>query len=436
MLEKLKNKKRKYHYILIITTLTFLLIFNIWYYKNNKQELDLGIYSEFKIYNKIIDLGLVYNLKKIISGQEFCAFTANLIFDAQPINSIDSHHENIKITPYSIEIHNKENHISIDIISLKEYFQNTLPPYFDYKIKLNEYLIIKKSFANSLYKTPIKYDLENGMTLNVILDIDQIFYSQKIQEIRIKQLYYGVFSVLAYLLVALIYASIFKLVQNIVHQLEKKVLEQKTNIANYENRIEAHENININFIKKATAIYLNEINGYDSVNVQLFPLVLIDKLHNNINLLKLQTIIKNYFRNFYKKIKVEIKIFCNNAYYPIGEEVFYQLIISIIDNISSVIQGQTDKERTIEITINESVIKFKFISFPLSLKKIEQLSHFIYKNNPKTFILDFTKVIDSLTQHDIEYKIRSENNINLFEIEFIKTGKQKNVFEFVAKKEG
>ena len=61
MLEKLKNKKRKYHYILIITALAFLLIFNIWYYKNNKQELDLDIYSRFKIYNKIIDLGLVYN---------------------------------------------------------------------------------------------------------------------------------------------------------------------------------------------------------------------------------------------------------------------------------------------------------------------------------------------------------------------------------------
>ena len=435
MLEKLKNKKRKYHYILIITALAFLLIFNIWYYKNNKQELDLDIYSRFKIYNKIIDLGLVYNLKKIISGQEFCAFTANLIFDVQPISLIDSHNENIKITPYSIEINNKENHISIDIISLKEYFQNTLPSYFNYKIKLDEYLITEKDFVNSSYKTAMKYDLENGMTLNITLDIDQIFYSQKIQEIWTKQLYYGMFSVLAYLLGALIYANIVKLVKNIVHQLEKEVLEQKTRITNYKNRIEAHENININFIKKATAIYLNEIKGAESVNVQLFPLVLIDKLHNNINLLKLQTIIKNYFRNYYKKIKIEIKIFCNNAYYPIGEEVFYQLIISIIDNISSVIQGQTDKERTIEITINESVIKFKFISFPLNLKKMEQLSQMIYKNNPKTFILDFAKVIDSLTQHDIEYKIRSENNINLFEIEFMKTEKQKNVFDFVAKKE-
>ena len=435
MLEKLKNKKRKYHYILIITALAFLLIFNIWYYKNNKQELDLGIYSKFKIYNKIMDLGLVYNLKKIISGQEFCAFTANLIFDVQPISLIDSHNENIKITPYSIEINNKKNHISIDIISLKEYFQNTLPSYFNYKIKLDEYLITEKDFVNSPYKTAMKYDLENGMTLNITLDIDQIFYSQKIQEIWTKQLYYGMFSVLAYLLGALIYANIVKLVKNIVHQLEKEVLEQKTRITNYKNRIEAHENININFIKKATAIYLNEIKGAESVNVQLFPLVLIDKLHNNINLLKLQTIIKNYFRNYYKKIKIEIKIFCNNAYYPIGEEVFYQLIISIIDNISSVIQGQTDKERTIEITINESVIKFKFISFPLNLKKMEQLSHMIYKNNPKTFILDFAKVIDSLMQHDIEYKIRSEKNINLFEIEFMKTEKQKNVFDFVAKKE-
>jgi hypothetical protein len=264
----------------------------------------------------------VYNLKKIISGQEFCAFTANLIFDVQPISLIDSHNENIKITPYSIEINNKENHISIDIISLKEYFQNTLPSYFNYQIKLDEYLITEKDFVNSSYKTAMKYDLENGMTLNITLDIDQIFYSQKIQEIWTRQLYYGMFSVLAYLLGALIYANIVKLVKNIVHQLEKEVLEQKTRITNYKNRIEAHENININFIKKATAIYLNEIKGAKSVNVQLFPLVLIDKLHNNINLLKLQTIIKNYFRNYYKKIKIEIKIFCNNAYYPIGEEVF------------------------------------------------------------------------------------------------------------------
>lgn len=433
-MKRLKTQKIKSHYIFTIITFAFLITLNIWHYREATEELSKNIYHEFNIYNKMIDSGLVRNLKKVISGEESYAFDTNLIFTVKPMELINNQSEHARISPYSIEINNLKNSISIDIISLKEYFQNTLPPYFNYKMRLVESVIMPNDFTNSPYKTSFGYNLGNNLSLNITFEIDQAFYSEKLQEVRGEQFYFSLFSILFYLISMVIYFNVLKSLEAMINKLKEEALEQKNNNDNYKIRIKTGENMNVDFINKATEIYLNEIEGGDDINYQLFPLLLIDKAKNDINLLEFKTTLNNYLGSLYKNIKIDVKTYCDIASYPMGREVFYQLLISIVDNIISVIQDQTDNERTIKVIINESAIKFEFVSFPLSISKIEHLSKVVYKNNPKIFILDFAKVINSLDQHHVGYNFKTEKNINIFEIQFTENKKQENILKFSTAK--
>jgi len=401
------------------------------HYKYNNQVFENTVYREYKNYNKIIESGLVNTLNQIIKGEEVYTFAMNLIFNIKTVGEKDSHNEFVKMTPYSIEISNLRNNISIDIISLKEHLKNLFPSYFLYTTNLANSEIINSEVSTSIYKNSFESNLENNLILCVTLGISKEFYAKHKEQMWIRQLYFSFVSGVLCLILFMIYRQIVKKSEKVIKKLQNDLFKQQEIIVNHRKNTETHKHINNDFIQKATKMYLEEVGTTN--NMHLFPLSLFDKSNNQVDLLKLKEVINNYFCDLLKNLTINISFTSNDLVSSIGKETLYQIVISIINNIILIIQDQTDKERAININISNLGMKFEFIAFPLNIKKIKQLSKMINKGSSEVFLLDFEKIITSLEKHDISYKLLHDGNLNTFTMQFIQNRAKENVIKFMAK---
>lgn len=398
---------------------------NIWYFNRNKKALKDKVYEEYNIYNKVIKTDLVNDLQKILLGNNH-VYNNNLIFNIRPSLNLD-HFEAIKFTPYSIEIIKNRNHISIDMISLKEYLKNLLPSYVCYQASFANSEIVRSCNKSSKYNKNFLYDVGKNIAFEVKFNIEETYYETEKKQVLIQSIKFLFISSIIVLVITSIHIKIMSIIKKIRSDLD----EEGEIISNYKKNIEIHNDINQTFIQTATAMYLKEIG--DSKITQLFPLLLIEKLNDRVSLLELQKVLGNYFFGSKIDIKVNINHNLSNVSFPVGKVALYQLIISIITNIVAIIKDQTDQKRFINLIINEHQVKFEFYSFPLSIEKLKNLSKIMYENNPTVFILDFARVINSLEEHGIPYTIDQKGNISTFIINFLQTAMEDNVIQFIKK---
>lgn len=421
---------KKYNYVnlsvgFLVIVLVIVIASNVWYFNKNKQALENKVYGEFNIYSKIIKTDLVNDLQKILLGNNH-VYNNNLIFNIRPSLSLN-HSETIKFTPYSIEIIKNRNHISIDMISLKEYLKNLLPSYVCYQVIFANSEIVRSCNQSSKYNKNFLYDLGKNVVLEVKFNIEETYYKTNKNEVLIQSIKFLFISSVIVIVIASIHIKIMSIIKKIRSDLEGK----EEIISNYKKNIEIHNDINQKFIQTATAMYLKEVD--DSKITQLFPLLLIEKLNNRVSLLELKRVLCNYFFGSKIDIKVNINHYTSNVSFPIGKVALYQLIISIISNIIAIIQDQTDQKRFINLIINAHEVKFEFCSFPLSIEKLKNLSKIMYENNPTVFILDFARIINSLEEHGVPYTLNQKGNVGTLIINFLQIGMEDNVIQFFKK---
>lgn len=417
-------------FALFITSI--ITISNIWLYIKNYQILEDEVYYTYNSYRKIIKHSLVKNLQEIISDKNLNTYRSSVIFNKFPIEKKEIYDYSTKITPYSIEINNLQNHISIDLISLKEYLRELLPEYIVYKVNLANTEILTNDLSTSKFIKNIEYNIENNLILNITLATKEVFFLSKYREIWLEQLYFFLFSLLLGGVIFYIYLKTRKHLTNSVKKLRQEFLLSQEKIENLKRTLLIQNTVNKDFIQKATEMYLEEVG--DKKYIQLFPLSLVEKSSKKINLLKIKKTIQNYFCDLYENVGVHVTNDVNFAYYSIGKTVLYQIVISTVENIAAIIHSQTDKKRSINIELSDTSIEFEFFAFPLDINKIKQLSKMTQNKLSNIFLLDFERTLLSLDNHNASYSLKSKGNSNNFKIKFEQFSiKEGNVIEFTAK---
>lgn len=414
-------------FIIIIITIS-----NIWLYMRNHQILENEVYHTYDSYRKIIKHSLVKNLQEIISGKNFNTYRSSVIFNKTPVTKKEIYDYSTKITPYSIEINNLQNHISIDLISLKEYLRELLPEYVIYKVNLANTEILTNDLSTSKFIKNIEYNIANNLILNITLATRELFFLYKYREIWLEQLYFFLFSLLVGAMISSVYFKTKRTLTNSAKKLRQEFLFSQENFENLKRTLIIQNTINKDFIQKATEMYLEEID--DKKYIQLFPLSLVEKSNKKINLLKFKKTIQNYFCGLYENISINVTNDVSFAYYSIGITALYQIVISTVENIAAIIHSQTDKKRNINIELLNTSIEFEFFSFPLDINKIKQLSKMTQNKLSNIFLLDFERTLLSLDNHNVSYSLKSKGNSNNFKIKFEQFSiREGNVIEFIAK---
>lgn len=414
-------------FIIIIITIS-----NIWLYMKNHQILENEVYHTYDSYRKIIKHSLVKNLQEIISGKNLNTYRSSVIFNKATVTKKEIHDYSTKITPYSIEINNLQNHISIDLISLKEYLRELLPKYVIYKVNLANTEILTNDLSTSKFIKNIEYNIANNLILNITLAIREEFFLSKYKEIWLEQLYFFLFLLLVWGMIFSVYFKTKRKLTNSIRKLRQEFLFSQENFKNLKRTLIIQNTINKDFIQKATEMYLEEID--DKKYIQLFPLSLVEKSNKKINLLKFKKTIQNYFCGLYENISINVTNDVSFAYYSIGITALYQIVISMVENIAGIIHSQTDKKRNINIELLNTSIEFEFFSFPLDINKIKQLSKMTQNKLSNIFLLDFERTLLSLDNHNVSYSLKSKVNSNNFKIKFEQFSiREGNVIEFTAK---
>ena len=124
------------------------------------------------LYNHIIQSGIVRDIKNIVSGRPINTFDNNLIFSSTELDNNQMTQEEVNIAPHLIKISSNNRLITLDTVTLKEYFDNLLPKHLNIGVIMGSFQLIKRDFKESKYAKRKENTLGNGLKLNIALDLD------------------------------------------------------------------------------------------------------------------------------------------------------------------------------------------------------------------------------------------------------------------------
>lgn len=406
--------------IVVATVSGGLILFNIWFYQyladNQKQEYQRYLAG----FQENIRLGLVNNLKEVItSGYGHEAFNNFLNVHLEE-NLTLAKKDELNITPYSIEILNGDKKITLDLIQVREYLSKLLPSYVAYRASINNVEFATFSYVNSIYHSSVVYDLGTKVQLQMELGI--------VQNSR----YYITAAGLLYKRVQLcLIISVFLVIfiwhikNRLVWQAEKlevMLSERERVINNFNLHKTLEKQLNNLFIQKATDLFIKEAG--ESVNVvdsggkhkYLFPLSLYDSSASEINLEDFVGFLKGYFAHYSQDIALDIKTVGGAINIGCAQEVFYQLLFSVIRNIILIIREQTSGQKSIIIEIDADKVLVSYQGFPLTKDSLIRVSGMVNLSKPSPFLLDFEGIFKSLEKHSLEYSLFRDGQVNFLKV--------------------
>lgn len=416
--------------IVVLITITL----NYWYYIHLQQNLKNQINKELNLYDKIIKAGFIEPLQQTMAGYPTTSFSKEIIFKTEP-NLHNTHIQNTtKITPYSVELFYATHKVILDIVSVKEYFDNILPQHIEYSILFASTAIVLNESRGSTYINKSTYVIGDEISLDIELLVTKNHLLKYERSIRSSLYIFSAVSSLFAILIVVIYFINSFILKRRVTDTKRILVNAEQTISCYQEMLATRLEFNTIFIKKATKIYL-EYNSRDKKNItRIFPLILHDDQQDLVKLTVLCGKLEKYFSIFDRDIQLRLSHDINEVQYGMSREALYQIVLSVVRNIALVIKNQTDHTKSINVQFYANTIKFMFDSFPINFTKLQQLSSMVCNKEPEIFCLDFSKIVFSLAKHQAEYQFSNQGKTHCFEVCFGQENISKNVIPFQRKR--
>lgn len=402
-----------------VSILLSLVVLNIWYWQELKRKKEELFFNEVSLYNQIIQSGIVNDIRSIVSGRPINTFDNNLIFSSAELDNNNTTQEEVNIAPHLIKISSSNRLITLDTVSLKEYFDNLLPQHLNIGFIIGSFQLIKRGLKESKYAKHEENILGNGLKLSITidLDVDSEFYLKE-QRSNKKEFYKFLIisSVISAFLLFISFFCYLKLSKS-NNLLSSNLKRKKETLQAHVSKLQVMSNINNLFIKSATEIYLSEER--EGGKKQLFPLLLSDKTTSEVNIDELIKDIQQNFFIYFDNISLKFVTEKNIASYPVGIGVIYQIIFSIIQAIILIIKDQSDNKKEIKIIFQYPEIFFEFTSFPMDIEKVKKISKISSRGEKDVFFLDFETTLLSLKRNNIKHAFYNNKNCNIFSISFV-----------------
>jgi len=400
--------------------------------------------------NKIILQSYNNNIKSLLIGDINNALELNISqksFSFFNTVSLKQHNQDCRICddlkPCTIIkenviiIYNNSQELKLDIHDFREHIAQIVPSFITYRILLNQHNI-----ASSYQKKP-NFDITEEIfhqNLNIILsfgiDRESEYYQSSLKKILINCLNSLFITFIIISFVLFLYFIIKSKIKSKITYLENIITqyeEENTNLIKH-NKIK--QKLEEKFIKKITTLYVSQQCGnnmykqQDIIKSYLFPVTITDLVTDELDVREFIKYIEEYFvcsnTNIYFEITNNIKkieIHC-------AQEVFYQILISLIHNIIAILEDQSSISRKVIIALTNRTVSICYDGFPLTEQGILELSNTVLSNKLNVFLLDSNKIFKSLKAHDITYNIFYENNFNTICITFNNKNQSGKIIEF------
>lgn len=420
------------HKTLYIITIILFLIFNITVYnyflyvQKHREELLLSGYLD-SVGNLLLqDLKVASNSR--IYNKSFFLFKK---FSTTSENTVTPQtSDNVKIKPYAIYFKNPTDELILDLQELREILNKIFPNFINYQIIINGCNIAASEDYDHIPVLQKEYKVNTSISLVIKVGIkqDSSFYWLNNKKLYKNTLITAFSSFIIFLIFLYFYLKIKRMLEEKFSLLEEELYEeQKIKSALLSNR-KIHEQLNRLFIKKSTEMYIKQelgvISGEEKIiksispDKYIFPMCLYDTSLEKINLIKLSKALEEYFAPYFINVALKIKTITETISINCANEVFYQLIFSLIFNLIEFMDRQSEFPKIIEINFYDNKAVINYDSFPLDEEKMVNLSDTITSEYIDIFLLNCRKIFKSLKDHKFEYIIFSKDEQNIVELTY------------------
>lgn len=328
---------------------------------------------------------------------------------------------NIKIKSFAIYVENLKHKFIIDLHQIREILSNIFPEFIDYQMVIDGNNIANNSAGNRVFDMNREYKLLENISLLINLGIkkDSDFYVKSLKHLLMKS------SIIAFSSCIIIFLILyFYLKRKAENDCRLYILEENLTTVDKEknallSRDKIYSQLNKNFIKKATEIYIQQITGEkqapeNSVNISannyIFPIPLNDSSYSNIDIQSLVLMLQKYFLPYAGNIVLRVETSVHTININCASEVFYQLIFSLIYNLMELMEKQNEQLKLMKIKFSEKDLVVEYDSFPLDEERMIYLSDSIIEEHIDAFFLSCRKLFKSLIDHKFAYIIKSRDN--------------------------
>lgn len=421
----------------ICFTFIIFLSFNIvvYFYLVNFQTVKNIIFLQ--AYQENINLIIVPEIKKILSGEtDTNSFLFNNYTEVKIINNKGKHQlsSNVQVTPYAIEIYTVNEKKIFLLQGLKEYLDRFLPAYVDYNISINKNRLAFRQTRKQNFDLESTYKINNiDLVVELSIDKDSKFYLSNEKLLVREQSIWILISFIVSIISLYLHLRIKEKIVATIISLKNDLFKERKATNEFLRYHKTKQQLKFLFIKKVTELYIkHELNKFEDIDDQikqeikdyLFPISITDTTTSKINTKEFSDLLLNYF-TYYSNITIlKLSIDTEHLKLPCGKEVFYQVIFSLIYNIIIFAEEQSNKQKSIILSITSTKLIITYQSFPLDEQQMIQLSNQLFLEKPDIFLLSCAKIFKSLKEHNLSYCISVENEFNSIEIIISKLSEQ------------
>jgi hypothetical protein len=422
-------------FFIIINTISYFCLYRI---EKNNNKILLQSYKDNIKTLLVADISNALELN--ISKKSFSFFnTVSLKQHNQECISCNNLMPFIAIRENIIIVHDNNQELKLDIQDFREHIAEILPPFVTYKFLLNKHNIASAYQKNLIFDMSEEIFYKNiNLVLSFGLDRESEYYRSSSNKVLIGCLKSIFITFVLISIILFLYFRIKSKIQSRIIELENIITQYKEKNANLIKHNRIKQVLEEKFIKKVTELYVSQQYDWytkykqsNTIKNYLFPVIIKDLVANELEVKEVINYIEEYFicsnTNIFfeipKNIKT-IKIHC-------AQEVFYQIIISLIANIIVILEDQSSIVRKLIVTLTDNRISICYDGFPLTEQSILELSNTVLSHKLNVFLLDSSRVFKSLKEHNLRYNIFYKSNLNTIDITFNNTKQSSKVIKFI-----
>ena len=347
-------------------------------------------------------------------------------------NQISTLREQIKnhtfVSTYNFS-DNHSNNNDLPYMSLQEILDILSNQMFKYNITINDQLITCNGLVNLNNSIIKQYNITKDLSYVIAIQIDpnSQYEKQALSNINNQILLVNQGSILIFLIVSTISIYLLNKNANTKTQIKKLKLDL-TNIllfykTNKDFTLKCHQYFKTIF----TVSNISDAEKYIVSNYQDFPLPLLflsPKGKNNMYKVDLNSIIpnlENYFIGYNAcynpNVKLKIETSVNELIIPFEQEIFEQIIFSLLANMLF-FNKNIEHKKYVRLIFQEDIITCSSDGFSLNQDLIMKYSERIFNDTANIYILSLKQVFHVLKSFQINYFVDRKVSGTEIEIKF------------------
>lgn len=356
--------------------------------------------------------------------------------------------DNILFPKSSLSTNRYSSHY-LTYITLQEMLNVISKQNFIYNIKLNEYHIISNGNIEANSNITRKYLVSKNLVCSIELGINPTapYEKQAITKLNRQMLWFMLGSGIIFILVIIGIIYLFNRDKKIKRQLEQLQSDLHENIQRSNDILLFHK-VNEEFILKCyqyskNSMYKNFLGRVDlnhnieqKHNNEYFPLAIesLEEKKENSFKVELNSVIldiRNYFKGYTacynSNIILNIENTVDHLVVPFEQEIFNQIVISILSNILY-FNKDAENRRYVKIIFQENMLVYSSNGFRLDKNLAIRYSKKIFNNTANLYILNLGQIFLLLKDFQINHSVIRKDDQTIIEIKIDSViSKQNNI---------